>query len=207
MKGVAARIAHTSPICLALLVVMACGSRLEGKYGSKEALIELDFKSRNKANFEYVMMPTVEVDYEFNGKEIKIKTAQFGTIVGTVDDEGCLVFGGMYGTICKQDGSRSASTTAAKREVERDALTSMKSDLVNLVTAQEAYYGDHDGHYAATVSALGGDYYRASNGVTITIGAVSGKSWQATATRPSTSKKCVIAVGDGSSTDGQPSCQ
>lgn len=70
-------------------------------------------------------------------------------------------------------------------------LASMKSDLRNLLTAQEAYMADR-GVYAAGTAALA---YNVSSGVTVTIGAADSSGWNATATHSATSRTCAIFVG------------
>ena len=47
---------------------------------------------------------------------------------------------------------------------EKAYVASMKSDLRNLITAQEAYFSDNNSNYAASIAAMGTNY-RASSGV------------------------------------------
>jgi prepilin-type N-terminal cleavage/methylation domain-containing protein len=104
---------------------------------------------------------------------------------------------------------------------EKAYLASMKSDLRNLVTAEEAYFADNTKYLAGNATNPGGGVaptpldattqYVPSAGVTITA-ALSGKGWNATATHSSTSKTCDIYVGDGatspglSKAEGEPRC-
>ena len=71
---------------------------------------------------------------------------------------------------------------------EKAYIASMKSDLRNLITAQEAYFSDNNSTYASSTTALG-TTYKASTGVSVTIGGVSSTGWSATATHGSTSKR------------------
>jgi prepilin-type N-terminal cleavage/methylation domain-containing protein len=76
----------------------------------------------------------------------------------------------------------------------RAIVSQMKSDLRNMVTAQEAYMSDaltyHPGPVpSATLS------YDPSGNVSITLSDVSNTGWAATATSPSTSRTCAIFVG------------
>ncbi len=89
---------------------------------------------------------------------------------------------------------------------EKAYLASMKSDLRNLITAQEAYFSDNNSTYASSTTALGTGY-RASTGVNVTIGSVTSSGWAATATHASTSKTCRITLGGGATTEGEPICQ
>ncbi|MBI3567626.1 MAG: prepilin-type N-terminal cleavage/methylation domain-containing protein [Gemmatimonadetes bacterium] len=89
---------------------------------------------------------------------------------------------------------------------EKAYIASMKSDLRNLVTAQEAYFSDNNSSYAASTTAMG-TAYRSSTGVTVTLGAVTATGWSATATHGSTTKTCTIVLGSGATNEGEPICQ
>src|SRR3979411_953091 len=84
---------------------------------------------------------------------------------------------------------------------EKAYIASMKSDLRNLVTAQEAYFSDNNAQYAASTGAMG-TAYQASAGVTFVISNVTNTGWQASATHPSTAKTCSISLGGGSTQEG-----
>ena len=92
---------------------------------------------------------------------------------------------------------------------EKAYYAAMKSDLRNLVTAQEAYFADNSSVYAPSVEALGPSRYRASTGVTVTINSGSDTGWDATAVHsglPAT-KICAISVGGMATNEGEPVCQ
>ncbi len=89
---------------------------------------------------------------------------------------------------------------------EKAYVASMKSDLRNLVTAQEAYFSDNNSLYASSTTNLGTNY-KASTGVTVTINSASGTSWAATASQNSTAKTCAISIGGGTTAEGEPVCQ
>ena len=87
-------------------------------------------------------------------------------------------------------------------------LSTMKSDLRNLATAEESYFAD-----AMYYGALGSLAYRPSAGVTVAIGNVTGKGWSATATHNGAAgKTCAIYVGIVAAppapavNDGEPRC-
>jgi prepilin-type N-terminal cleavage/methylation domain-containing protein len=91
---------------------------------------------------------------------------------------------------------------------EKAYIASMKSDLRNLVTAEESYFADQVS-YTSTQSALN---YNASTGNTVTIGTTSGTGWNATASNNGTAKTCGIYVGSASApisgqNEGEPKCQ
>ena len=89
---------------------------------------------------------------------------------------------------------------------EKAYLASMKSDLRNLITAQEAYFSDNSSSYASSTTVLG-TAYKASTGVSVTLGSVSATGWKATATHGSTAKTCTISLGGGATNEGEPVCQ
>ena len=68
---------------------------------------------------------------------------------------------------------------------EKAYVASMKTDLRNLVTAQDAYYADNNSYYAASTATLGTNY-RASTGVTVVISGATTTGWHAVATSPLT---------------------
>ena len=85
---------------------------------------------------------------------------------------------------------------------EKAYLTAMKSDLRNLVTAEEAYFSEW-AQYSATLSS---NQYRNSTGVVLgTITPTTG-GFSASVTYPGgTTKSCQITVGSGTR-DGEPVC-
>jgi type IV pilus assembly protein PilA len=102
---------------------------------------------------------------------------------------------------------------------EKAYLASMKSDLRNLVTAEEAFFSDNTVYLAGNASNIAGapveldatTHYIPSTGVTVTV-ALSGNGWNAEAVHTSTAKTCDIYVGDGAvavsfaTSEGEPRC-
>ncbi|HEY2850939.1 MAG TPA: prepilin-type N-terminal cleavage/methylation domain-containing protein [Gemmatimonadaceae bacterium] len=88
---------------------------------------------------------------------------------------------------------------------EKAYVASMKSDLRNLVTAQEAYFSDSYSTYAASTTNLGTNY-QPSTGITVTISNATGTGWKATARSASTAKTCAITLGSGATNEGDPLC-
>ena len=91
---------------------------------------------------------------------------------------------------------------------EKAYVASMKSDLRNLVTAQESYFADQVSYTSAT-TALN---YNASTGNTVSISAATGTGWAATASNNATTKTCGIYVGTATApiagqNEGEPKCQ
>ena len=94
---------------------------------------------------------------------------------------------------------------------EKAYLAAMKTDLRNLVTAEEGYASNNAGAYTSTQSAIP---YTPSTGVTVTV-STSGNGWSATATHSAASgKTCGIYVNLSSapggsnpaSVEGEPKC-
>ena len=88
---------------------------------------------------------------------------------------------------------------------ERAYVAAMKSDLRNLITAEEGYFADNTTY--ATKAQLGTNY-TTSAGVTVVTGSETGTGFAATATHTS-GKKCEILVGaanTGTGAEGEPVC-
>ena len=96
---------------------------------------------------------------------------------------------------------------------EKAYIASMKSDLRNLATAQEAYFSDYTSYFSGSASNVGGSVsannsYVPSAGVTVTMTGTTG-GWSAVAGHAQTTKTCTIAVGSAvasGSAEGEPKC-
>ncbi|HEU5048772.1 MAG TPA: prepilin-type N-terminal cleavage/methylation domain-containing protein [Gemmatimonadales bacterium] len=79
---------------------------------------------------------------------------------------------------------------------DRAIVSQMKSDLRNMVGAQEAYAADHNGAYynGPIPSAL--LVYGGSAGVSITLVTVTPTGWSATASHPAVTRTCSIFTGN-----------
>ena len=89
---------------------------------------------------------------------------------------------------------------------EKSYVASMKSDLHNLITAQEAYFADNNNLYSQSTTNLGTNY-KASSGITVTLSNVTISGWSAIATSVSTAKTCQMTLSSMSTADGTPQCQ
>jgi hypothetical protein len=65
------------------------------------------------------------------------------------------------------------SSAPAPQDAAKAAVTQMKSDLRNLITAQEAYFADH----AAYAGAVGDLRFRASENVSVRLTATQNNAW------------------------------
>lgn len=89
---------------------------------------------------------------------------------------------------------------------EKAYVASMKTDLRNLITAQDAYYADNNSYYATGTANLGTNY-RASTGISVVIGGATASGWAATATSTLTAMVCHIDMNAGSTQEGLVLCQ
>jgi len=91
---------------------------------------------------------------------------------------------------------------------EKTYIASMKSDLRNIVTAQETYFADNL-TYTTSPTNLGLQF---SPGVTVVFSAASGTGWTATASHNATTRTCGIWYGQGQtppiagSNEGEAKC-
>lgn len=118
-------------------------------------------------------------------------------------------------TIIDQDGEewvrqRPGQRAERARENDRESayLAAMKSDLRNLVTAQESFFADNV-TYTTSLSALN---FIASTAVTVRVGSATGTGWNATARHAGTSQLCGIFVGSATApmsgaNEGEPKCR
>jgi len=96
---------------------------------------------------------------------------------------------------------------------EKAYIASMKADLRNLVTAEEAYFSDNTayGTFSGTGAGSGNltGSYNTSAGVTVTATPDAGLGWEATASHTSTTQTCIIKVGNkvlSTENEGEPVC-
>ena len=98
---------------------------------------------------------------------------------------------------------------------EKAYLASMKSDLRNMATTQEAYFADFQVYVGGTASNVGGSTasvngFVPSAGVTMTAAATGGTGWSATSGHSGTTKTCAIFVAVAAvapaTVEGEPKC-
>ncbi|MBI4513437.1 MAG: prepilin-type N-terminal cleavage/methylation domain-containing protein [Gemmatimonadetes bacterium] len=76
---------------------------------------------------------------------------------------------------------------------EKAYVSSMKSDLRNLMTSEEIYYSDNNNFtYTSNETTLG---FVESSGVSVAISNVSSTGWSAVATHSGTAKTCGVYWG------------
>jgi len=96
---------------------------------------------------------------------------------------------------------------------EKAYIASMKSDLRNLVTAEEAYFADsikYTGTTACTPTS-GAATYCPTTGNSLTGLATTSDGWKSNITNANTTKTCAIFIGSTSNApatkEGEPKCQ
>ena len=94
---------------------------------------------------------------------------------------------------------------------EKAYVKSMTSDLRNLATAQESYWGDNSAYYSGPIPGTG-MFLNPSLSVTISITAATGGGWSATTSHTGTTVVCAFFTGNvapqaPASVDGKIECQ
>ncbi len=103
---------------------------------------------------------------------------------------------------------------------EKAYIAAMRSDLRNLATAQETYFGDYQTYAAASAAGLfakgGSNIWKASTGVNVVAAGSAGNTngWNAQVSRSGTTQTCSIYVGAGGTgvfigsgqQEGEPTC-
>ena len=77
---------------------------------------------------------------------------------------------------------------------ERAIISQMRTDLRNMVTAQESYFSDAATYYGGPIPAPAMAYGPSQN-VTITLSSVTPTGWAAVASSSSTSRTCALYIG------------
>ena len=92
---------------------------------------------------------------------------------------------------------------------EKAYIASMKSDLRNLVTAEEAYFADSI-KYSTTIGA-GGLAFNVTTGNNPPALALTADGWTGTIANTNTTKTCAIFIGSTAvapaNKEGEPKCQ
>ncbi|MGH7655769.1 MAG: type IV pilin protein [Gemmatimonadaceae bacterium] len=93
---------------------------------------------------------------------------------------------------------------------ERAMVTAMKSDLRNLITAEEAFYSNGQTYYGGAIPGAAMPF-SPSDRITITLSSVTPTGWAAQASHLNTPRTCSIFVGTGTpvapaTVEGQVAC-
>ncbi len=79
---------------------------------------------------------------------------------------------------------------------DRAMVAAMKSDLRNLVSAQEAYFSNGQTYYGGAVPNAAMPF-EPSEGITVTLSSVTSAGWSAQAIHASTPRTCALFMGAG----------
>src|SRR5438093_1952500 len=145
-------------------------------------------------------LPTLEGRYRgLAGVEERGEVARVGVRIGSEDADSAFVVhlrmeraAGGWRVVGIEDLGPYLQASLGRRQ-ERAHEAEMRSDLRNLVTAQEIYFAGH-ATYAPSLEAL---TYAPSPGVRLEILAASGTGWRAVARHETGTAECRIGVGTG----------
>src|SRR5437667_8922558 len=145
-------------------------------------------------------LPTLEGRYQgLAGVEERGGVARVGVRIRAVDADSAFVVhlrmeraAGRWRVVGLEDLGPYLQASLGRRQ-ERAYEAEMRSDLRNLVTAQEIYFAGHP-TYAPSPGAL---TYAANPGVRLEILAASGTGWRAVARHETGTAECRIGVGTG----------
>ena len=90
---------------------------------------------------------------------------------------------------------------------EKAYIAAMKSDLRNLASAQETFFGDSATYLSA--KAPNTKYWQSSTGVKVEDSNESATGWSAKVSRPGTAQTCTMWIGVkglGTGNEGEPTC-
>jgi len=218
--------AAITALATVVLLTSCGGGGPRGEYTGLQGLVTYTFKTNHTVEVSTKMFgveQTQEMQYDFEDGKITLGPKDGPRVVLTMDEHGCFspagagqVMGLMDLKLCKVGsdaspqtaGSGDSARTRPAPDPEAAFVAGMKSDLRDLVTAEESYFADNT-TYTTAASAL---RFTPSAGVTVTIGTASGTGWNATATHVSTSKTCAIYVGSAAApipggNQGEPNCR
>ena len=200
--------ATTMMVAVGLLIAACGGSKLDGTYTDEMGLTNYRFTSGGKV-YMSVMGIETELNYEVDGNKVKIGAPQGGNLIFTLLADGAL--SGPMGirfakaTAAPRRGTRPRNT-AARVSRDGDIVFWMKSDLRNLITAEEAYFANHV-KYTTNPNVPG---FAVTHGNGMPRLTVTGDGWTATIQNPKTRQVCAIFVGSTpippATREGTPAC-
>lgn len=116
----------------AIVLLVGCGSKLDGTYTDKNGMFELTFNS-NGTVIHNTMGVQVELKYDVDGKKIKIGTPQ-GSVIYTMLDNGS-ISGPMGIVLAKKSGAQSAASSASNSGNEKARI--QVSEAIALLSASK----------------------------------------------------------------------
>ena len=99
------------------------------------------------------------------------------------------------------------------RPAVKPAISAMKADLRNLVSAEESYFADYTVYTSSlpNLQNAPNPYFRGSEPVSIILGPATATGWSATAAHPASTRTCAVFVGTATPplagmNEGEPRC-
>ena len=174
-----------SLLTIVSLPLLACGPAVEGEYSGEGTgfLEKINFKDDNVVELTFMGM-TREGTYEIDDDKVKINNGGDISIL-RIDDEGCLVGGGILGKYCKKDGDSDSGDVASADESlegtrwsmhmggEEMAMEFVSDDQVKMITNGDAeqWEYEYDGGEVTVHGPEGRDMVFTRRGDTLSGGA------------------------------------
>ena len=208
-------------VALSLVGIAAWGSgaaaqSLSGVYGGENCPYKLTFRGKDVVYMQIIGIAEVPGQYKVDGDKVPVTAGIYSTVFTRNGDGLSTLFAGKT-VVCTKLSGAAAAATMEQTEQERHVVASLRNDLRNLVTAEEAYFADH-GKYTANLEAIilamkveqSGDRFPTPGNSTPRITLVGG-GWTATIQNPNTRQVCAIFVGSTAiapaTQEGKPECQ
>jgi len=194
----------------------AVAQSLSGVYGGPKCPYMLTFRGKDVVYMHIIGMAEVPGQYKVDGDKVPVTAGIYSTVFTRKGNALYSLFQGQ--TVVCTELTKAAAAAMEQTEQDRPLLASMRSDLRNLVTAEEAYFADHE-KYTANLKNLdregpfGSDsgYYPTPGNSMPRITLV-GAGWTATIQNPNTRQVCAVFVGTKTplppaTEEGAPACQ
>jgi hypothetical protein len=180
-------------LTVALAVAVSCNgsaSSIVGRWQSAETGSRLEFFDDGRVSINAEDTGATGSWVILKDGRLKIEVSALGTTnTMTGVREGAALLLTDNRDTARFERSTPESEAALIAVLEQKAYAaSMKADLKNLASAQEAYYADN-GAYATRLSS---NQYQSSRNTTVTISSASRTSWSAMATHSATKQICKI---------------
>ena len=211
MQGWLARVA-LSLVAIAAWGTGATAQSLLGVYGGEKCPYKLTFRGKDVVYMQVIGIAEVPGQYKVDGDKVPVTAGIYSTVFTRNGDALSTLFAGKT-VVCTKLSGAAAAATMEQTEQERHVVASLRNDLRNLVTAEEAYFADH-AKYTANLKAiaLDGQPFSVTPGNSMPQIMLVGSGWTATNRNPNTPQVCAIFVGTTTpippaTTEGTPACR
>jgi hypothetical protein len=205
-------------VTLSLVAIAAWGTgataqSLSGVYGGPKCPYMLTFRGKGVVYMHIIGMAEVPGQYKVDGDKVPVTAGIYSTVFTRKGHALSSLFQGQT-AVCTEL-TKAAAAAMEQAEQDRPLLASMRSDLRNLVTAEEAYFADH-GKYTANLKAIPGGFeegqpFSVTPGNSMPGITLVGGGWMATIQNPNTRQVCAVFVGTKTpippaTEEGSPKC-